>query len=592
MVKLNSLRFRMFVLFFLCSLVLLTLMSALYYQRSADQVNARVGDVALKNVSQAGQAVDLLLNGYEGLAKSIAGNSDIQRRVGQKETNGALRTINERMINNALGAIFYAWQDIEGIYVLSDSGAAYSYGQRGTQLIDADYAKRDWYERLTHTSGEIVWFGVMPRSILDKGEAEPVFAFGKKMYDVLQTKPIGIVVVEMKPAGIINMVTHLHITTNSRQYLVDRSNVAVVAEDVALLQRKLDIDDLNPVTDTSPGLQTNAKEMVVTSDLQKADWRLIGITPKSDLSLELYATKRYFLVMLTLLVTLSAILAFTVSNLISRPIKRVTREMKRVEHGNLDTMKMKSFDEINVLVAGFNRMVQRVHELLERVRVATASEKNAQLTALQSQINPHFLFNTLDMIYWMVDDDRERGKLGDVVLSLSHMFRYSSDWENAGLVTLREELEQADHYLLIIKTRLGGKLDFTVNVPEPFLDSPVPKLILQPIVENAVIHGLDKLKDRSQAAIRIEVEDEGNQLLVHVMDKGVGMDEAIVRRVTANLDRGSEHGKSIGLSNVHARLALRFGPRYGLRIRSEPGEGTTVTIVMPKGRIRDEHSDR
>ncbi|BBH20343.1 sensor histidine kinase [Paenibacillus baekrokdamisoli] len=582
MLKLKSLRFRMFVLFFICSLILLTLMTGLYYQRSAEQINARVGAVALRNVSQASQSVDLLLRGYSALTKSVASNPDIQRRVGKKETNNALRTINERMITNTLGAIFYSWQDVQAIYIISETGAVYSFGQRPTQLIDADYASRDWYKKIKGTSGEMMWYGVMNHSLIDKRESSSVFVFGKKMYDILQTKPIGMVIVEMKPTDILNTVTNLHITDNSLQYVIDRSGVAVVTGDSERLQKKLDPSYLDGVTDSSELLKENAKEMIVASDLKETAWRIIGITPKSDLMLERLATQRYYLIMLVMLILLSSLLALTVSNLISRPIKRVIREMKRVELGNLDIMlEMKSFDEINVFVAGFNRMVQRVHALVERVRIVTTSEKNAQLVALQAQINPHFLFNTLDMMYWMIDDDRQRNQLGDVVLSLSHMFRYSSNWDTAELVTLRDEMEQTDHYLLIIKTRLGGHLDFTMDVAPECLDVPLPKLILQPIVENAVIHGLDKLKDRSKASIRIEVRMDKGVLFIDVIDNGIGMDEASVERITASFTEGSGRSRSIGLNNVNSRLALRFGPLYGLRIRSEVGQGTVVTIVIP-----------
>jgi two-component system sensor histidine kinase YesM len=256
--------------------------------------------------------------------------------------------------------------------------------------------------------------------------------------------------------------------------------------------------------------------------------------------------------------------------------------MKHVEQGHFDVMlQVHSFDEINELAAGFNQMVRRVNGLIERVKIISDSEKNAQLHVLQSQVNPHFLYNTLDMIYWMLDE-KEHEQLGNVVLSLSNMFRYSSNWEHASQVTLADELEQIGHYLYIIQMRLGGRLSFETDIDPQWLALRLPKMTLQPILENAIIHGLDKQSPDREGIIRITTQTQGERLFIHVEDNGAGMEPGRLRHVMDSLgDSNVESPKGIGLGNVHRRLAMRFGQEYGLRLESVPGQGTRVSVVVP-----------
>jgi two-component system sensor histidine kinase YesM len=236
-------------------------------------------------------------------------------------------------------------------------------------------------------------------------------------------------------------------------------------------------------------------------------------------------------------------------------------------------------------------MVYQMDDLIERIKLASISEKNAQLQALQSQVNPHFLFNTLDMIYWMLDE-RENDRLGKVILSLSQIFRYGSEWEEASRAPLRRELEQLRHYLTIIQTRLGGRVHTEFAVEERWLDIEVPKMFLQPIVENAVKYGLEPIE--RPGLLRISSNERDGKLEIVVEDNGVGMDEDTLARLTRSLDAdrsskeeledGVQIGsgrRGIGLQNVHLRIRLMFGENCGVGIRSRLNEGTTVVVTIP-----------
>ncbi len=218
----------------------------------------------------------------------------------------------------------------------------------------------------------------------------------------------------------------------------------------------------------------------------------LSTTSSEDLNAELVQNQRYLLIVALIFIIVSVLIASIVSKGISLPLKRVIWEMKWGETGNFrHTVNIESYEVNNQLATSFNHIVSQIAELVELVRITSASEKNAELHALQTQVNPHFLYNTLDPIYWMLDE-KGQDQLGEVVLSLSHMLRYSSHWEEGADVSLREGLEQIGHYLTIIQVRLQGRVSVGISM-DGWLDIRLPKMILQPLIENAAEHGLEPL---------------------------------------------------------------------------------------------------
>lgn len=420
---------------------------------------------------------------------------------------------------------------------------------------------------------------------MNRLQEEPVFVFGRKLYDLTNYRPLGYLVLETEPRAILSALSNVTISPNSLVYIVNREN-EVIAATKAQAEQRIDFKSLpRPVKDEVMA-DYRTDWLVVAANAGMADWTVFGITPKADLSADLNQIQRTMLIAILLLILLSTGIASLVSRNISLPLILLIREMKQVERGNFKgAVNVKSFSEINSLVGSFNSMVRRMEELIEQITATRISEKNAQLQALQSQVNPHFLYNTLDMIYWMLDE-RGNDRLCRVILSLSRMFRYSSDWEEGSKTTLRKELEQMRHYMTIIENRLQGRVRTFIEVEEQWMDTVLPKMTIQPIIENAVKSGLEPL-DRP-GELRVHTQVTGEALLLIIQDNGVGMEEAMLQKLTDALGEkeasprasGSER-RGIGLYNVHRRIVLMYGEPYGLRIDSTLGEGTKVTIVLP-----------
>ncbi|WP_409344508.1 sensor histidine kinase [Paenibacillus sp. MBLB4367] len=575
-------------------LSLLLVLSVLYYKRTTDDFHDKIGQIAQKNVYQTVELFDLLLKGYDSLTKSITGNFDLKRLLAEPlPKDSAVQVINERTITNLLGSVFLSREDLIDIHVFSNTGKIYSY-ENAMSTIDPEYASRDWFRQIKQSSGEMVWLGVRGSSLIDPVGKRPVFAFGRQLYDLYEHKPIGIVLIETEPSPILTALANLRLSPHSEVYVVsseDRIMASTVqqADTVPSLR-----EPPRPAGEGDAVVDESSDRFVVSAKPTMADWTIVSMTPDKDLNVELNRTKRFLVMVVSVLVVVSAVLATVVSRSISKPLKRLIQEMRQVERGNFRGMvNVKSYQEINILVASFNQMVNRMDDLIERIKLSSISEKNAQLQALQTQVNPHFLYNTLDMIYWMLDE-RENDRLGKVVLSLSQMFRYSSHWDESTAVTLREELLQITHYLTIIGIRLEGRLTTEIQVDERWLDARIPKMTLQPIIENAVKHGLEPLE--RHGILRVYTTASERALHMVIEDNGTGMDAETIRvwekslagtRMTANGNGDSDPitsmrtKRGIGLINLHRRIQLMFGDAYGVSVASKANEGTTVTVSIP-----------
>ncbi|OAB44910.1 sensor histidine kinase [Paenibacillus antarcticus] len=598
--RFRSIHSRLFFLFLTCMTTILIIVSFLYYSRSLDIIHSKISDIAQKNISQTAGLFDLMLEGYNSVTKSLNGNYELTRLLQETTNNPAVSVINERTITNIIGATFFSRKEIVGIHIITNAGKVYSYERQFGGVIDINYEQKEWYLKLKASSGNMVWLGFYPSSPVNRMQQDTVFVFGRQLYDLTAYKSIGMMIIETNPAPITEALSNVSISPNTRAFITGKDDHII-----AKGEQEGEFPVLNNLPKPSNGhkiiVDDESDQLIVAAKTSLADWTIYGITPKSDLNAEINQTRLYLAIVIIALIIVSTVLASLVSRTIASPLKLLIREMKKVELGNFSgSVNVNSFDEINSLVSSFNRMVHRMDELIERITLSSVSEKNAQLQALQSQVNPHFLYNTLDMIYWMLDE-KENERLSRVILSLSQMFRYSSNWGEASQTTLGQELEQIRHYLTIIEIRLDGRLETEINVSEEWLDVILPKVTIQPIIENAVKYGLEPLG--TPCKLQVFAEQHGHELHISITDHGLGMDEETLRQVRESLGMNAnvaiesidQPRRGIGLHNVHARINMMFGEAYGIRVESHRGQGTTVTVVIPiplQRRHADEYSHR
>jgi len=276
---------------------------------------------------------------------------------------------------------------------------------------------------------------------------------------------------------------------------------------------------------------------------------------------------------------LAIAVAFWVSSGIAKPIVRLRRLMEQAEEGNLEVRyPAPPDDEVGRLGRSFNTMIGEIAKLVEQVYQEQQKKREAEFRILQAQIKPHFLYNTLDTIHWMAHDKGADDIVG-IVDALTRLFRISLS-KGRDRISLGEELEHVTSYLVIQKIRYAGKLDYVLDVDPGLEEVPVVKLTLQPLVENAIYHGIKE--KAGPGRLRIEGRREGDALVLTVADDGVGMEPEVLDRLVRNLQVGEDpETPGFGVFSVHHRIRLAFGEDWGLSFESEPGVGTRVRVRQP-----------
>ena len=310
-------------------------------------------------------------------------------------------------------------------------------------------------------------------------------------------------------------------------------------------------------------------------------WKLVGVVPSESLWDNYGQLLLFFLFIVFFSVFLLVFVNLRLSAWITAPMKKLDRAVKELEAGRETVdLKVDGPYEVEHLSRSIQSMVSTMRHLMDDILQQEEQKRRSELDVLQSQINPHFLYNTLDSVIWMT----ENGRTEDAVVmltSLARLFRISLS-RGSNIITVAEELEHARHYLTIQKMRYKNKFSADLSAEDGVESLYTIKLIVQPILENAIYHGMDYADGDGKICVR--AFRDGEDAVIEVADNGPGMPEEVVERL---LDQGSAYaaagskGSGIGLRNVHRRVQLTFGREYGLTILSEPDNGTVVRIRLP-----------
>ncbi len=282
------------------------------------------------------------------------------------------------------------------------------------------------------------------------------------------------------------------------------------------------------------------------------------------------------------------------SRTIVRPVTRLSKSLQRVREGDFSVRaRVETNDELGDMCHAFNDMAKEIDRLINQVYAIQLKENEASIKALQAQINPHFLYNTLDMIKSMAEI-YGAGQVSEVTMALSGMFRYATR-SSGVVVTVQEELQNLQNYMKIVNMRFGGGITCRMDVPEELLSEKIVRVCLQPIVENAVSHGLGR--GGTIGTVSIKIRRQESCIRIEVEDDGAGMEQKRLEEIRNRLAEAaraedSVNGGSVGLKNIHDRIRLYYGTDYGIQIESEKGKGTKVTLCYPAGQKNEEfHRD-
>ena len=313
-------------------------------------------------------------------------------------------------------------------------------------------------------------------------------------------------------------------------------------------------------------------------EIDQTDWRLVSVIPVNSVFSEGQQVLLNTAVLYLLFVALACVTALLLSGSLAKRLSLVVEKINQNREKNLVPFQDNSDkDEIGQLVFNYNAMVGRINQLIEEQTETAEKLKVSEVRALQAQINPHFLYNMLDMINWLAQSGKQR-EVSLAVQTLSKFYKLTLSKKNI-TTSIREELRHVELYVKLQNMRYEDTISFLIDVPDEILDFEIPKLILQPIVENSIQHGIFE-KDSKKGTIVIMAWMDGADIIFVVSDDGVGI---LPEKLPFILDGTYEDGKgsNIGIYNTHLRLQLLYGREYGLCYESTPGRGTEVQVRLP-----------
>lgn len=377
---------------------------------------------------------------------------------------------------------------------------------------------------------------------------------------------------------------------NEYRILVDRNNEPIVSNYP---------DNLKELMLKGEGVVTiNGNEyMLVQETSELTDWTLMIYTPVNSLLRGISGLGTAIIISGAVGFLIFLIFSYSLATFLTKPILKLTQAMRFGRLGSLKTSPViSSTVEINELNTTYNQLVETTNHLIKVVYEKELTRSRAELKALQAQINPHFLFNTLDALYWSLEENGEE-ELADTVVSMSELFRYTignlhqNDW-----VQLQKEVDHIERYMQIMKLRFEDRLDWMIDLPEKYNNILVPKLLIQPLVENAIIHGIGNKLGKGTVRVIVKASDNLDNIRIEVGDDGQGMDSSKLEKVMASIEKGESpnNNKGLALTNVQQRLYLYYQKNsiQKLTIESEINAGTLVKIELPKqGGFIDEFKD-
>jgi two-component system sensor histidine kinase YesM len=564
-------------------LILMTIlfMSFTSYYLTKDAVQSKAEAYTTELVKQVNTNIKSYVNGMKYMSDLVAANHSVQEYLSIE----SFKTLKEEKdyketISDLMESMVFSRTDIASINIFGYNGQFIS-GRKELELNPyIDITGLSWYKNAKEAGG---------RSVITPTHIQPVFkdrypwvvSLSRELSTKDGTKKLGVFLVDLNFSVMNDMFKDIRLGKRGYLFIVDSEGKIVYHPQQQLIYSSLKSEMIDKVLQTKNGTFTSdegSNSRMYTVRDSDFGWKIVGVSYVNELVDNQSEVRLSYIILGLISIVIAIIISFFLSQRVSQPIKQLQDYMKEVEKGNFDIhVPVAKTIEISRLARAFNIMVGRIKELMSQVVLDQEQKRKSEINALQAQINPHFLYNTLDSIVWMAESNKSK----DVVLmtsALAKLFR-SSISKGEELVSIRTELEHITNYLMIQKMRYKNKLDYEIDISESVYDYKTIKVILQPIVENSIYHGI-KMK-HGPGLVRITSEETETDVFLIIEDDGHGMDEEKLRSILLPAPQSKE-GRGVGVRNVHERLKLYFGMHYGLTYKSNLGEGTTVYIRIPK----------
>jgi len=507
-------------------------------------------------------------------------SSQIIRDILDLENAGLVQVNQTTYIEEYFDSLERSFEAISNIMIINGSDIMYSSSKNTsgamdkTQLADYDRAARG-------NIGKVVWLGAANSVYQKKNSNNRVISVVRAITEKDASKILGVLVIELESRTFSDLLLGNQSNfQNQYTFIVDKKG------DIICSNKNVDNSWFSQIdANFKKGIQKfelewNGNKYYVCGQYNGVTgWNTYSVVFISKIFPQFEVLKNSIIYIVVISTIVVSIFIMIISYTMTKPINRLSAAMQSVMNGNFELHIPNSRrDEIGKLINSFNFMINKINTLIKEVYQERIAQRNAELEALQTQINPHFLYNTLDSINWMLINKGEH-EISEIIISLGNLMRYSINKKNS-FVPLEEEFKYVLSYLRIQKNRLEERLDYKIELQDSIKSFLVPKLILQPLVENAITHGIEPCNKGGAVWIRAGESQEFISIIVEDDGKGMNEDKLNQLKSAQNID---DSYTSIGVRNVDRRIRLHYGDKYKLKIESTYGVGTKIMIMIPKG---------
>ena len=583
--RLNSISIqnKLYIYFILVAALPLAALCFFSYSKYGSILTSKTIQSTQQIIDQTTVNMDMMANEVEKISFMIFSNKDI-RSILQK---GPGNTLKEKLYNrDALQYTLYNYitsrDDIDSVYIIDEYKNLYyttkDYNVTG-KYIDA------WISdplKIREANGSVVWIETHPDKF-NAQEPKNVISAARLLKNFDTSESLGILLANIEEKSFSDIYSDVDLGKSGHIFLISRAGRIISDPAENKLGKDVGKDILSNISKDKGNFvyKADGREMLVVYNVSSVTGFItVGQIPLDEILGEVYYIRNFVFILGLFILLASFLASIAFSKSITGPVKNLVRQMKRAEEGDFTArVEVNGSSEILSMKTGFNRMIEKIRELIDRVYEEQQKKKEAELQALQAQINPHFLYNTLNSIKWMAVLHNMQN-ISEMVTALNHLL-YHSISKSGNIISIRNEIENLRNYVVIQKYRYNDKFEVHYEYDEELLEYKTLKLLLQPIVENSIFHGIENKKGTGNINIRII---KCNEIIKYIIeDDGIGIPQEILERINSHQPAvaGNRGFTSIGISNVDERIKLYFGSEYGLTVHSILGEGTTVEITTP-----------
>lgn len=548
------------------------------YSYTREQLQDNATDYTGQLISQVNAEIDMYVEYIKDISDVVVGNSAVTSYL--TSVPGLTRDMQEERVSQLLSSISNIRREISSIALIANDGSVI-FGSRQDRLnVYSDYQEASWYVGALAATDEVYVSSSHVENMI-AGKYQWVVSFSKAVTDG-NGHPLGVLLVDLNYQVIDAICANIQLGSRGYIFLVDGDGEILWHPRQNLIYANLKSENVAEVMAQGPGsmmLSTSEGQKLYISRRSSATgWTAVGVAYPEELLRHQDQMFRQYIAIGILAVAVAFLIAIIISRAITNPLRRLTATMLEVEQGDFSVRSpIRANNEVGQLSDSFNHMIANTQSLMAQQLHNEEQKRQSEWKLLQAQIKPHFIYNTLDSIIWMSHAGRN-AEVVEMTSALAQLLR-NSIGSGKEIISLGEELDHVESYLVIQKMRYKEKLCFEMDIDPGTRPCLIPKLILQPLVENAIYHGI-KVKENG-GTIRVTAMLDEDNLLITVEDDGAGMTEEQLEHIYDEKE-SDESSSKIGVYNVNERIHIYFGQDFGLKFFSGPDKGTTAMLILPQ----------